>query len=398
MDQPHLATHLAHLESLHEQHQAQMAQFQQQLAQQAETIREQAQTIQTLRVELVSTHSQLNRMSQLEEQLARLKSDVSVALQAREGRHQREPTPVQPAISTEQLAQQATLIRDMRRELDDIQRADQQLSLSRTEMSRLSTVVDTFEAELHKLRRELEEKIRPLAFIDEQRRANMQRITELELELPKLRKQLEDGRAKVVLLEQRIPPFGQYDTALDQLRTEVRQYREKATLQTQAQDRDAQRWTDLVQAHEDKLTEYTSLIEKYQEHYHLNQRALASLQEFQERIQREQHHAIELQRLTEERQWAAIEKWKTDYEQRWQRQRIEWKPEVAELDKSLADITKQLRAFVEMHQALEQQVDLVLQILEEDIQTRTQAGLDWQSRFEQIVLDSQQRPNKFKES
>jgi DNA repair exonuclease SbcCD ATPase subunit len=126
-------------------------------------------------------------------------------------------------------------------------------------------------------------------------------------------------------------------------------------------------------------------MEKYAEHYQLNKRALETLQDFQERLQRDQHHFGELQRLAEERQRAELEKIRADYEQRWKKQNMELEPQFGDVQKSIQTIQERLAELTKLHQTLENQMSMVLQILEEDALARASAINAWQERLEAIA-------------
>ena len=202
---------------------------------------------------------------------------------------------------------------------------------------------------------------------------------------PRFKKSWKPASLKFNWLNSRIPQFGKYEAALEEIREEIRRHREYMDFQTAQRERQIKTWAEQAEVQKHRIDQFESLMEKYGEHYQLNKRALASLQEFQERLQREQHQTEELQRLAEERQRAELEKLQGEYGQRWQKQNMEWKTQAADLQKSLDDLKKRTDEMSKFSQVAERQMNLILQIIEEDIQARAIAAQEWQQHFEKLA-------------
>lgn len=384
MEQPHQSSSLEHLEQRYQEGQEQIARLQQRIEAQEYQLQEQNRRLETLEKELDQAQSKSPQNAPLEAQLARFKDELLQMVERQASR--RDPGPVESGKAvTTQLDSHTKTLHELRREIDKTQRYDEQIALARTEVERLNKTVSTFQAQIDALKEQLSERIRSISYLEEQRRADTRHIAELQAQLPDLQKKVEANLSKIQLVEKQVPQFGKYEVSLEELRNEIRQFRERTDFQIAERERQMKKWTDVAQDQESRIEEYKGLMEKYAEHYQVNKRALASLQDFQERLQREQHQAQELQRLTEERQWASLEKWQTDYEQRWKKQSTEWQPKLVELQKNLDLQQKQIDQIHKLNQTIEKQLDMVFQIIEEDIQFRSLAARDWQQRFEEIA-------------
>ena len=384
MAQPHLSSQIDHLEQRYQEEQEKTARLQQRIEIQEYQLQEQNRRLEALQKELAETQTQLTRIPQLDEQLNRFKDELLHIVERQYGRREPSVLDPNPAVAT-QLDTHTKTLHELRREIDKIQRYDEQITLARTEVERLNKSVSTFQAQIDTLKNQFNEKERSVSYLEEQRRADVRHLIELQAELPDLQKKIEANLSKIQLIERQAPQFGKYEISLQELRNEIRHFREHTDYQIAERERQMKKWTDLAQAQESRIDDYKSLMEKYAEHYQLNKRALASLQDFQERLQREQHQAEELQRLAEQRQWATIEKWQIDYEQRWKKESTEWQPKLADLQKSLDLHQKHLDKVAKINQNIQKQLDMVLQIIEEDIQFRSLAARDWQQRFEEIA-------------
>jgi chromosome segregation ATPase len=361
-----------------------IAKLQQRTEAQAYELQEQARRIQKLEEKLTESQLKPASLPQLNEQLLHLKSEVLQIVEEQYTRRQQNISDSNQTLAT-QIDGFAKNLYELRRDFDRTQRYDGQISLGRAEIDRLNKEVSTFEARLNNLSKHLEERMRAVTYLEDQRRADAVRLAELQAEMPNIHKKIDSSLTKVQLVEQQIPQFGQYQVALDEIREDIRRHREHMDFQMAQRERLIKNWSDAAESIERRMDEYKGLMEKYVEHYQLNRRALESLQDFQERLQREQHKAAELQRLAEDRQQAEMEKWRADYEQRWKKQSMEWKPNFTDLQKNMDALQKRVDEMVKLSQTVRMQMDLILQIIEEDIQNRTFAARDWQQRFEELA-------------
>jgi chromosome segregation ATPase len=381
-----LLSELGDLAQKYHQAQGTIVKLQQRVETQEYELQEQTTRIQHLEQTLAQAQSQLARVSQLDGQMDYFKEEILQLVEERYG-GQQQPTAPQPggSLLNQQLDNHTQTLKELRRDLDKMSRYDDQISLTRTESIRLNKEVHQLQADLEKLERELDERVRPLSYIEEQRRATSRTVTELQAEVPELHKKIDSWSTKMQVIEQKVPQFAKYEAALDSLREEIRRHREHIDFQAAERERQLKNWTDLAQTTEQRMRENEAMLEKYAEHYQLNKRALTSLQDFQEQLQREQHRFSELQRLSEERQRAELEKFQADHEHRWQKQNMELQPRLGDFNKTMETVQQRLDELTKLNQTLEDQMNIVLQIIEEDIEARASALSDWQARFESLA-------------
>jgi len=360
------------------------ARLQQRLESQEYHIQEQGRRIEMLESQLAAATERLSHTPDSQDQFLRLKNELLQIIHQQYGR-QAAPQAETTASITSQLESHTQTLHKLHRELDRLPRFDEQITLARTEVERINRTVNTFQAELDKLAQQLNEKLRSITYLEQQRQNDARHTAELEAELPNLHQKITANLTKIQLVEKQLPQFGKYEVALEELRNEIRQSRERTDFQLAERERQMKKWGEVAETQEKRIEEYKELMEKYAEHYQLNKRALASLQGFQENLQREQHQSQEMQRLSEDRLWSALKNWQADYEQRWKKQSTEWQPKVAELQKSIDQQNKQIQQIIRANDNLERQLETLMQIIEEDIHARTQAAHDWQHRFEQLA-------------
>jgi chromosome segregation ATPase len=384
MDEPHLSSQMEYLEQRHQEDQLKIAELQQRIEAQEYELQEQTHRVRKIEDQLADTKLTLSRVPLIDERVDRMKNEILQLMEERFGGAQPGTTAASANLSS-QLDNHAKTLNELRREMDKTRRFDEQFSLVRTDAERVNKTVSAIQADLDKVQKQVEERVRAARYLEEQRAADARRLAELQTEIPVLHKKTEATQSKLQLLEQQMPQFGKYEIALEEVREEIRRHREHMDFQSAQRERQMKTWSDLGQDMRRQLDEYKGLMEKYAQHYQLNKRALASLQEFQERLQREQHQAEELQRLAEERQRADMEKLQANYGQQWQKQNMEWKTQADGLLKDMVMIQERIEKISEFNQTMESQLNLILQIIEEDVQARAMAAQEWQEHFEQLA-------------
>ncbi|MDX1522927.1 MAG: hypothetical protein R3264_14965 [Anaerolineae bacterium] len=382
-ESPTLASQLEYLEQRHQADKEKIARLEQLVEAQKYEIQEQTVRLQKFSEDLAEAKLVVKRVPALEEELARFRGEI---LQSIEQRYDRRSHGVELENGlSSQIDNHTKALHELRRELDKTQRYEEQILLARTEIERLSKKVSEADARSEALSKQLAEGLRSSSYQDEQRQTDAHRIAELQREFPSLQQQMESSLVKIQTIEKQIPQYGKYEIALEELRDEIRRHREHMDFQMAQRERLMKNWSDMVDSQTRRMKDNEKLMDKYVEHYQLNKRALASLQEFQEQLQREQHQSEELQRLTEKRQRATMEKIQADYEQRWQKYGMELQPRLEDLQKELAKLKGETDSLAKFDQHVNEQITMILQILEEDIQSRAAATQEWQDRFEQLA-------------
>jgi chromosome segregation ATPase len=384
MDQTDSLSQLDYAVQRYHEAQQTIAKLQQRTEAQAYELQEQAHRIQKLEQQLAEMQLKSTSTPQIDEQFLLLKAEILQIVEEQYTRRQQSLKDLNNTLA-DQMDGFIKNLYELRRDIDKTHRYDEQITLARTELERLNKEVSTLEAHLEELKKQLEERARAATYLEDQRRVDSLRLGELQADMPNLQKKIEASLAKTQLLEQQLPQFAQYQAALDEIREDLRRHREHMDFQMAQRERLMKNWADAAEAQARRMDEFEGLMEKYAEHYQLNKRALDALQELQERLQREQHRASELQRLAENRLQAEIEKWQADYEQRWKKQSMEWKPTFADVQKNMELLQKRVDEMVKLSQSVQKQMDLILQIIEEDIQTRNTTAQDWQRRFEELA-------------
>jgi DNA repair exonuclease SbcCD ATPase subunit len=389
MEEPHLSSQLDYLEQKLQEANTAIARLQQRIESQEYAMQEQGHRIAQLEGELTQANAELARAAQFDDKLAHQKDELLHLVERRTNRAPAAAPEGSGALVTKQLENHTIALNEMRRTVEKTARFDEQIAVARTETTRLNQEISKLQAKQDTLERSITERTTPLAFIEEQRRTDLRKLTEIEAQLPELLKKIESNATNVKLVSQQVPQFAKYEAALETIREEIRGYREHMDYQLAQRERQIKDWNATAQEAERRVRAIESAMEKYTEFYQLNKRALSSLQDFQERLQRDQHRFGELQRLAEERQRTETEKFRAEFEQRWQKQSMEMQPQFEDFQRNQGGLQKRIDQLAKLQTTIEKQLNLLMQIIEEDVQTRAAAALDWQQRFEQIAEEQE---------
>lgn len=369
-----------------------ITQLQERIESQERQLSEQRQQIQHLEDRLVASEYKSTKPQWDDQWFNDLKRELVtyVVQQASSRQIGLPPASSQSPVSHVSIAQaqtQAQKLDTLSQKVAKLQQYEQQAERTRAELERVTTDMSSLEDLVQQLYQQFSDRVQGVSFLAEQRQVDTRLLAEIQAELPTVEKKIESSlAAKIDIIERRLPQFGQYQVEIERLRQEWVHERETLNAQVAHRERQMKIWVEQTQSHEHLMGKYDNLFERYTEQYQANKRLVESLQDVQEQLLREKHQARELQRLNEERQQAIFEKWKNDYEQRWQQQSSVWKPTFTELERNIDILQKQAQDTLKFKKAVERQLEIVLQILEEDMYNRTTVAETWQRRFEEIAI------------
>ncbi len=299
----------------------QIAALQERLEQQIQTLQSQSAEIEELRKELVTLRTDIRRTDDYPSMIETTQRDLTSNIEAFKTRVRRE------RLEAEQNRRgEIEILNDMIAELDKklrpVLRFDEQLEARAAGEQRLQGQVQTVTNALSDFTKRTEDRLQSIVYLEEQRRADTRRITELETEIPPLRKRgdelsarlmrLEDGIRKLpTRVDEAIEIAKSYEPRIEELRVAdfQREQRVKKYLEQAAQ----------VETEVQRLVEQT---QKYALLHNQNKQALESLTVFEERLEKRQNEIAEMQRLTEERLLRQWEEWQAAFARDWQKRAV----------------------------------------------------------------------------
>jgi chromosome segregation ATPase len=388
MEFAQLESRISFLDSEYRREKADLAQLRHRLDLSEGEREELLKRIEALEAELLAHKSETQRINLLETKIERFKTEVMSALENQQTKQRQVVKEVERSRNAE-MESHTKAINEIRREVERSRNLDELITLARTETERQSGVLISFQQRLDTLARQIDEQLRSISYLEEQRRADAKRVSELQAETPDLFKRINLQSSKIELLEQQIPQFGQFQLALEENREAIKVEVERVQYQMAQVDRKLKQWDELSASLLRRLEEYESRMERYAEHYQMNRKSLETLENFQEKLYREQREFIELQRLAFDRQQSKLQEWEAIQEKSIRDQAIEAEKRINEIIKSVKEFQLGFKDVLPRLETQQRQLTLVLKIAEEDALARTISAKEWQTRFEELATEDE---------
>lgn len=212
-------------------------------------------------------------------------------------------------------------VRDLSDKIEKIEKQTGAVTGLQTEGDRLTNSMRVVEQRMDDLSKKLEEPERRLAFLEEQRRTDARRLSEVETELPEQKKQMESIRPKLTLIEdlairneRRIQEFGNGER---ERREQIQQFIDQQQLIMQQRD---QQVDDLIKRfgeHDQEMQNNIERFETWSQTHRDMKRIIDDFNRIGDRLERRINEVAEMQRLSEERFRQEWNDWRDDDQKRW---------------------------------------------------------------------------------
>jgi chromosome segregation ATPase len=370
---------------------ASIAALQERIQNQEQQLAQQASQIQELQAALGGIQVILSKVTEFGQMVANHKAELIHQMDNRDQTRRKEQAESERLRRIEYEGLTAHLSR-LEKDLRVLPKYDEDINVIRAESQRLSEVVQQTDVTIADLGKRSEDRLKTVTYLEEQRRADNRRITELEQDLPTLRQKIDSLDKKLPLLEESIQKqrlridtaveeTKKYEQPIEELRVSDFQREQKMK---QYMDQGAQ----VAKEMEKMRVQTQGFVEQQQE----VKRGINALEKFKVRIERRQDEMAERQRLTDEQMQRRWEEWQAAQskaqkkreviiEERWRQQEQTNTGHVKHLNtlqatadmhrdqldtmwESLrADATSLLKAAQDMHESITAPIDEKLAIL-----------------------------------
>jgi chromosome segregation ATPase len=206
-------------------------------------------------------------------------------------------------------------------QLDKVQRTANTLPDVKNEGSRVADMVSALQLRIDDVYKKLEEPERRLALIEEQRRQDLRRLSQLESDYQELKKQLDTARTKLPLIEdlairneRRIQEIQNSDV---QRREQIQQFIDSQNLLIHQRDQEI---ANLLKRFNDQDGEMAKNIERFEAWSQTHREMRRIIDDFErigDRLERRIGEVAEIQRLSEERFRSEWNNYKDDEQKKW---------------------------------------------------------------------------------
>ncbi|MCA9915732.1 MAG: hypothetical protein KC496_20395, partial [Anaerolineae bacterium] len=245
-------------------------------------------------------------------------------------------------------------IRNLEEKLDQVQRSTGSITEVKSEGSRVADSMFVLQQRVDDLTKQLEEPDRRLAFLEEQRRQDSRRLSEIESELPEIRKQIDGIRPKVTLIEdlsiRNERKLQDVQNSERERREQIQQFVDQQNLVAQQRDQKIDSLLKHFNEHEEAMQQNMERFETWATAYRDMKRVISDFERIGDRLERRINEVAEMQRLSEERFRQEWNDWRDDDQRRWKQMTLanddvwrnhdkEFQEYVQKLDQLIASIT-----------------------------------------------------------
>ena len=346
------------------------------------------QQIKDLRSELTRLNSILGRIDQYDEALLQQRIEAKQALEELEKdlKKREEDTEKIRRVEVRSLDESLAEIRKEIAVLPDVKRAIQARS---EEETRLGKAIDEVRLRIDTIRRGEEEYTRALRLIDDGRRQDAKRLTDLQGELAALRKNVDEqrGRIELTTTTQR-----KNETRLNELsmleaerREELVKFLDNQAMQQVERDRVWKEWQARFEIIERQTADIETNMQSLEATHRTVKRSQQALDELNALVERRLNEVTEIQRLAEERfrqEWVTF---KADDQKRWINYTLTQEEQRGEANRQYEKLADRVGNVEDTVQEIHDLIDQMNEGTEKRLQSLLATVHEWVSAYERTV-------------
>lgn len=213
------------------------------------------------------------------------------------------------------------MVRELDERVGKLDKAMEELPAARVERDRVASALAAVQQRVEDLAKKFEEPERRITFLEEQRRQDSRRISDVQSELPELQKQIDGLRPKqdaveamALRNEKRILEVQGAESAR---REEMQNFIDQQTLLVQQRDQQVAELAKSFGKYDEDMQRYMERFETWAETYRQMKKVVEDFDRIAERLGRRINEVAEMQRLSEERFRQEWNDWIADDQKRW---------------------------------------------------------------------------------
>ena len=317
-------------------------------ATQSTLIDDQARRIQTLEGELAAWRSKALTSALFDETIARLRTELIAYIEQSSERRPNNDQDFKRMLDVERESTSKAL-EAIRQEIQS--RIEQATEPRRAEEERLSRVAVELQTYADNLSRGLEEFERSLAYLEEQRRHDSRRVSDMNSEMIEFSKRLEGITPKIELLEElsrrNERALGEVPGALLEIKQQQQEWSEQEASSIQQRDRAV---TDMLRRFEsfaEDMDGYGKQVDTWMQTHRQIKKQIEDFDRLADRVDRRLNEVAEVQRLAEDRFRHDWEGFLQDDQKRWRQFTLTNEEQWRISGKGLDDLRSQIAKLAE---------------------------------------------------
>jgi DNA repair exonuclease SbcCD ATPase subunit len=330
----------------------------------------------------------VSRLDQFDEAVLQNRIEAKVAVEDLEKQVVKREDDREKVRRTELRSIEESIV-DLRNEVSKIADLQRGIQAGAEEDIRLGRSIDEVKARLESVRRSDEEYIRSNRILEDGRRQDAKKITDLQGEVTALRKHVDDHRGRMELTSNALRKIETRFNELAVVEEERREAQEKfIETQTMAQverDRTWKDWQNRFETIEQQTSDIETNLQTLDSTHRDVKRAQASLEELSKLVERRIGEMAEIQRLTEERfrqEWVTF---KADDQKRWTNYTLTQEEQRSEVGRQQEKLVERVTQIEDMIQELQDILEQVNEQTEKRLGSLLAVVNDWVTTFERTV-------------
>lgn len=287
-------------------------------ASQQALISDQTRRIMELENQISAMRSSILPISTFDEAITRLRTEFNTGFEQLESRRSNVDFDIKKLRDTDR-EQIMRTVEEMRQEM--IARIDQAMEPRRIEEERLSRVAVELQNYANNLSKGLEDFERSLTFLEEQRRQDTRRISELNSEVAELAKRIDGQFPKTELLEElsrrNERRIGEIAPRIAEMKQQRQDWIEEQALADQQRERTLNDMVRRMDSFAEEMVNFSKQVQGWADTHRKIKQEVEDFERVAERVDRRLNEYAEVQRLSEERFRQEWEEFLADDQKRW---------------------------------------------------------------------------------
>jgi len=349
------------------------------LEEQAQTheqqLAQQAARIQELQTSLAGVRGVLSQVTEFQQLISNYRDELVLQMDQREETRRKEQAE-SDRLRRMEFETLTTNLNRLEKELRVLPQYDEELNARRAETQRLNVAIQRLDTAVSDVSQRSDERVKSVTYLEEQRRADNRRISDLEQDSTDLHRRLETLNKKLPLLEDTLR---KQTTRIDEAVQETKKYEkpiEELRISDFQREQKMKQYLDQGEQVAREMERIRTQTQGFLEQQQLVKRALEKLERFQARLEKRQNEVAEMQRVSEDRLRRQWEEWQDEQDKQQKKRDVvtgeRWRQQGQTNDEHSKRLNA-LRSAADLHRA---QLDTLWETRRSDATNLLQAAQD----------------------
>lgn len=335
--------------------------------------------------EVTRLATKLARMDYFDENLLQSRVETKQVIEEMDKENKQREEESEKVRRVEMRSLESSIV-DLRRDLSPIPELKRTLQARADEDTRLGKVIDELRVKIDTVRRSEEEYTRTLRLIEDGRRQDTKRLTDMQGEITTLRKHSDDQRGRIELSTTNLRKV---DTRLNELssveaerREAQAKFLEEQTLLQVEREKVWKDWQTRFDSIEDQTSEIETNLQTLDSTHRAVKRSQETLDELAQKVDRRINEMTEIQRLAEERfrqEWVTF---KADDQKRWTNYTLTQEEQRGEATRQYEKLSERVTHLEDTVQEIQDSVNQMSELTGKRLQSLLAMVHEWVSSYE----------------